>query len=316
MSTLLFSDPVFRRHDTSRGHPECPERVDAVLDALSKPDFGALQRRIPSPATVDRLASVHERRHVEAVLQAIPAQGHAFLDGDTCVSPDSGNAALCGAGAVCEAVDEVAQGRADTAFCAVRPPGHHATADAAMGFCLFNNAAVAAAHALNAHGMNRVAILDFDVHHGNGTQDIVWSRPGILYVSSHQSPLYPGTGRASERGGSDNIVNMPLPPNSGSTEMRDAYGAVGLPALEAFQPDLIILSAGFDAHRLDPLAGLNWTEDDYAWLTRRVLDIADRLCGGRVVSTLEGGYHLGALGNSVAGHVRALMGASNSEDSC
>jgi acetoin utilization deacetylase AcuC-like enzyme len=316
MSTLLFSDPVFRRHDTSRGHPECPERLDSVLKALAAPVFNDLERRSPSPVSVERLASVHDRRHVEAVLAAIPHEGNRFLDGDTCVSPDSGDAALKGAGAVCQAVDEVAAGSADTAFCAVRPPGHHATAEVAMGFCLFNNAAVAAAHALDAHAMGRVAIVDFDVHHGNGTQDIVWSRPDILYISSHQSPLYPGTGSTSERGDSGNVVNMPLPPNSGSAEMRAVYESIGLPALEAFRPDLIFVSAGFDAHRLDPLAGLNWTEADYVWLTARILDIADRICGGRVISTLEGGYHLQALGASAAGHVRVLMGAPVDGDTC
>jgi acetoin utilization deacetylase AcuC-like enzyme len=227
------------------------------------------------------------------------------FDADTVMSPDSLEAALRAAGAVCAAVDAAIDGTAVRAFCAVRPPGHHATRNTAMGFCLFNNIAVGAAHAL-ACGIERVAIVDFDVHHGNGSQAIFWSEPRVLYASTHQAPLYPGTGTRAETG-AGNIVNAPLPPRSGSAEFRNAFTQTVLPALHGFQPQLVMISAGFDAHRLDPLADLNLDADDYAWATRELVDIANKYASGRVVSSLEGGYSLTALRESTAAHVGALM---------
>lgn len=310
MTTFLYSDPVFRRHDTGHGHPECSARLNSVLEALRAPGFEALRWRTPAAADVDQLSRVHDRRHIDDTLTSISRQHTHYLDGDTCVSAESGDAALKAAGAVCAGVDAVMGGDADNAFCAVRPPGHHATADHCMGFCLFNNAAVAAAHAIDCHGLARVAIVDFDVHHGNGTQDIFWDRSDVLYISSHQSPLYPGSGAGSETGVAGNILNLPLAAGSDGETMRLAYQQHAFPKLRAFAPELLLVSAGFDAHCLDPLAGLNWTEADYRWLSERLVDEARTLCGGRLVSTLEGGYHLQALAASVAAHVSTLMGAA------
>ncbi len=306
MRTLLYTDPVFQAHDTGPGHPERSARLEAVLEALEVETLADVERRDPVAADVEQLARVHDRSYVEATLAAIPQHGSRGLDPDTIVSPRSGEAALKAAGSVCAAVDAVMSGEADNAFCAVRPPGHHATPHRAMGFCLFNNIAVAAAHACETHGLERVAIVDFDVHHGNGTQDIFWNSSRVFFVSSHQSPLYPGTGSRNERGAEGNIVNLPLPAHSGTETMQDVYVETGLPAVEEFQPQLMLVSAGFDAHQLDPLASLNWLEEDYAWITARLLEIADDCCDGRLVSSLEGGYNLDALGRSVATHVGAL----------
>ena len=309
MTTRFYTDALFQAHDTGHGHPECPQRLAAVLSALEDPRFAALERSQPAEASGEQLAGAHHPRYVERLLAAIPESGMRLLDADTVVSPQSGQAALRAAGAVCQSVDAVATGEVRNAFCAVRPPGHHATPAKAMGFCLFNNVAVAAAHACSQHRLERVAIIDFDVHHGNGTQDFCWSRPELLYLSSHQSPLYPGTGSSGERGASNNVVNLPLARGSGSEEMREAYTSAVFPAVERFQPQLILVSAGFDAHRLDPLAGLEWTDEDYHWLAQRLVDLADRLCGGRLVATLEGGYHLDALGRGVAAQLSAMMQA-------
>jgi acetoin utilization deacetylase AcuC-like enzyme len=278
-----------------------------VLEALQLESLAEIERRAPIAASVDQLARVHQRDYVEATLAAMPLEGSVGLDPDTIVSPRSGEAALSAAGSVCAAVDAVMAGEADNAFCAVRPPGHHATPSRAMGFCLFNSVAVAAAHACEVHGLKRVAIVDFDVHHGNGTQDIFWDSQRVFYLSSHQSPLYPGTGSPGERGASGNIVNLPLPANSGSESMQDVYVETGLPALREFRPELLLVSAGFDAHKQDPLAGLNWLEEDYAWISARLLEVADEFCAGRLVSSLEGGYNLEALGRSVATHVGSLL---------
>lgn len=309
MTSRLYTDAVFQAHDTGYGHPECGERLAAVLSALEGPEFAPLERRQPGAAHSEQLEAVHNARHVARLLESIPSRGNRLLDADTVVSPDSGQAALRAAGAVCQAVDAVVAGEVRNAFCAVRPPGHHATPARSMGFCLFNNVAVAAAHARSRHGLERVVIVDFDVHHGNGTQDFCWDRPNFMYVSSHQWPLYPGTGDSQERGGSDNVLNLPLRPGAGSAEMREAYSAKVFPAIERFRPELILVSAGFDAHCLDPLAGLEWTDDDYGWLGQRLVELADRLCDGRLVATLEGGYHLAALGRSVASQMREMMKA-------
>lgn len=310
MTTLCIYDPVFLEHDTGPGHPECADRLHAIMGALAEPAFQDLSRRAPPEASAEQLQRVHAEMHVRNLLALTPGDGLMYLDGDTCVSPGSREAALKAAGAGILAVDAVQGGEALRAFCPVRPPGHHATNDTAMGFCLFNNIAVAAAHAQAGHGLERVAIVDFDVHHGNGTQQIAWRRPGWLYLSSHQSPLYPGTGSTRECGAYDNVVNAPLPPRSGSAQMRHVYEQRLLPRLAEFQPQLVLISAGFDAHRLDPLASLEWTDDDFGWVTRAIVDVANDCCQGRVIAMLEGGYHLRALATAVAAHVRVLMDES------
>jgi len=312
MHTALFSHAACVDHDPGFGHPERPERLKAVARALETEDFTFLGRHEAPRATVEQIARAHPRGHVERLLATVPKNGHRSLDPDTILSPGSGEAALRAAGAVCSAVDAVfrddsAPDGARNAFCAVRPPGHHAEATRAMGFCLFNNAAVGAYHARQAHGVRRVAVIDFDVHHGNGTQDIFWEDADLFYASTHQSPFYPGTGAASERGAAGNVLNVPLPARAGSPEFRHAMAETILPGLEAFAPELVIVSAGFDAHHADPLAQLALSEADFAWATRKLCELAGRACRGRLVSTLEGGYDLDALGACVAVHVRELM---------
>jgi acetoin utilization deacetylase AcuC-like enzyme len=308
MSTLLFTHPACLEHDPGEYHPESPARLRAVLAALDGPEFAALARREAPLADPEDIARVHPRDFVEAMLAAVPAEGYAGVDADTILSPGSGNAALRAAGAAVAAVDAVIAGEASNAFCAVRPPGHHAEPDRSMGFCLFNNVAIGALRARAVHGLARVAVIDFDVHHGNGTQAKFERDRSLFYASTHQSPLYPGTGARSEHG-VGNIVNVPLPPMAGSAEFRRGVEASILPALDAFAPELVMVSAGFDAHRRDPLAQLMLVEDDYAWVTERLLDCAKRHASGRLVSTLEGGYDLPALAASAAAHVRALMAA-------
>ncbi len=309
MTTLLYSHAACEDHIPNIGHPEGPVRLRAIKEALSAPEFKALERREAPRAEESQISRVHPGSFVHDLLQAVPAQGVVDLDADTILSPGSGEAALRAAGAVVAAVDAVLAGEADNAFCAVRPPGHHAEPDQAMGFCLFNNVAVGALHAREAHGVNRIAVVDFDVHHGNGTQAMFWDDPDLFYASTHQMPLYPGTGSARERGVNANIVNAPLPPGAGSVEFRQALRDSIVPALTMFQPDFLFISAGFDAHAEDPLAGLNFVEDDYAWATEQLMALARSACGGRLVSVLEGGYNPDALGRSVAAHVRALMQA-------
>jgi len=308
MTTLLFTHKACLDHDPGLYHPESPHRLKAVLDALAGSEFAGLERREAPLAEIEQIVRVHPEDHVRAVLASVPGQGHRALDGDTALSPGSGRAALCAAGALCAAVDAVATGEATNAFCAVRPPGHHAEPRRSMGFCLFNNVAIGAAHARGAHGLRRAAVVDFDVHHGNGTQALFERDAGYFLASTHQAPLYPGTGARSERG-VGNIVNVPLPPGTAGPAFRRAVTDDVLPALAAFRPDIILVSAGFDAHVADPLAALRLTEADFAWVTEAIVDAARRLCGGRVISTLEGGYDLGALAASAAAHVRALMAA-------
>ncbi len=309
MTTLLVADDLFLEHITPTGHPERPDRLRAIARALSDERFAGLKRVGPRPVDDAVLATAHDPRYVAAVRAAIPEEGIAQLDADTYVSPRSFEVAANAVGAGIVAVDAVFRGEAANAFCAVRPPGHHAEHDRAMGFCLFANAVITARHAQSAHGAQRVAIVDWDVHHGNGTQAIVWDDPTILYASTHQMPLYPGTGEASETG-AGNIFNAPLPPGAAGFEFKDAFQAVILPALNRFAPDLIVISAGFDAHWRDPLASLNLKEEDFAWATRRLMEVADRHAGGRIVSLLEGGYDLKGLSDSAAAHVATLMGAS------
>lgn len=310
MTTILYTHHACLEHDPGPYHPESPARLRAVLDALDGPDFARLERREAPEAAIDDIARIHPRRFVERLLAAVPRSGHVGIDADTIMSPGSGQAALRAAGAVVAAVDAAMAGEADNAFCAVRPPGHHAEPGRAMGFCLFSNVAIGALRAREVHGIRRIAAIDFDVHHGNGTQACFWDDPDLFYASTHQSPLYPGTGGRNETGTADNIVNVPLPPMSGSREFRLGMTRDILPALDAFRPELLLISAGFDAHASDPLAQMMLDEADYVWITERLLETARQHAGGRVVSTLEGGYDLSALGRSTAAHVRTLMAAA------
>jgi acetoin utilization deacetylase AcuC-like enzyme len=313
MTTLFYSHPIFLDHDTGFGHPECPERLKSIESALNTPEFKDLSRKLAPRGSIDAILTVHPREQFDRIFRAIPERGNGYIDGDTVVSRDSGEASLYAVGAVCDAVDNIMSGRADNAFCAVRPPGHHAETNRAMGFCLFNNVAIAANHARREHRVKRAAIVDFDVHHGNGTQQIFYHDPDVLYASTHQMPLYPGTGHRSETG-LGNIFNAPLHPGDGSPEFRNAMNEIVFPALNRFEPELILISAGFDAHQADPLASLNFTDNDYAWVTRKLLGIADRHCAGRIVSTLEGGYNLKALASSTKAHVIEMMNHRRAEN--
>jgi acetoin utilization deacetylase AcuC-like enzyme len=305
MSLRLYTHPACLRHDTGPAHAERPERLRSVIDAIDAAFPGIAWHEAPR-ATRGQLLRAHDPALLEVVLET-RADGRVMLDPDTVLSPASAEAALRAAGAGVEAVDAVMAGHATRAFCAVRPPGHHATRDVAMGFCLFNSIAVAALHALETHGLDRVAVVDFDVHHGNGTQAIFEHDRRVLFASSHQWPLYPGTG-AREETGDGNILNTPLPPDADGALFRAAWSNVLLPAIEAFRPQLLLVSAGFDAHRRDPLAQLRLEAGDFAWITRELLHLADRHCRGRVVSMLEGGYDLEALAESSVAHIRELRG--------
>ncbi|MGR9044431.1 MAG: histone deacetylase family protein [Gammaproteobacteria bacterium] len=315
MTTLYYSHPDFLAHDTGPGHPECADRLRAIDQALSASEFDGLIRLSP-PLTDDlrdKIARVHTPAMIASVFDNIPEQGRQFLDPDTVVSPASGRAALRAVGAVCDAVDKVCTGQADRAFCAVRPPGHHAEPGRAMGFCLFNNIAIAAEYARTHYRLDRIAIIDFDVHHGNGTQAIFFRQPRVLYASTHEMPHYPGTGHPSETG-VGNIINVPLPPETTGAEFREKYSRIILPALIKFKPQLLLISAGFDAHRDDPLASIQLVEQDYQWLTAELTAIADEYAEGRIVSSLEGGYNLRALAASTAAHVKALMYPRHSQE--
>lgn len=308
MKTLIIHHDDCLRHDPGPRHPERPERVSAVLKAVEGLEGTEM---LPAPlATREQVERVHERAYwanlVDLEPTLAPCGKRLALDPDTWLSRGSVDAALRASGAACFAVDQVFAGKARNAFCVTRPPGHHAETATAMGFCLLNHAAIASRHAQAAHGVNRVAILDFDVHHGNGTQEIFARSPEVLYISSHQMPLYPGTGAADETG-CGNVLNLPLAPATGSNEFRDAWGRLGLPELERFGADLIILSAGFDAHLRDPLGQLQLQDDDYGWITREIRSIADAACAGRLVSILEGGYDLEALGSASRAHAGALV---------
>jgi len=307
MSTLIFSHPTCIEHDPGSYHPECPDRLRSVLAGLDEDEFSRLDRRTAPEIELSQVRLVHGSSYVQQIMDNVPTEGLVSLDPDTSLSPASGEATRRAAGAAVTAIDEIIAGKANNAFCAIRPPGHHAESTRAMGFCLFNSAAIAAVHARQAHKLERVAVIDFDVHHGNGTQHSLESDAGMFYGSSHQWPAYPGTGAKSETGSADNVCNVPLAAGVGSREFRQAYEDRILPSLRAFNPELLIVSAGFDAHARDPLAQLNVQTKDYAWLTRQLMDVADEYCDGRLVSLLEGGYDLDALRESTQAHVRTLM---------
>ena len=307
MTTLLISHPACLEHRPPEGHPERPDRLRALEQVFAEDEFSALVRREAPAASLETIALCHPMDYVTGLRDASPREGLVQIDGDTLMSPGSFEAALRAAGGAVHAVDQVMARRADNAFVATRPPGHHAETATPMGFCLFNNAAIAARHAQRVHGAERVALVDFDVHHGNGSQDIFWNDPSVMYASTHEMPLYPGTGALSERGEHGTIVNAPLRAGDAGTQFRQAFTHTILPRLREFRPDLIVISAGFDAHRRDPLAHLNLIEADFRWATQQIMEIADAAASGRVVSVLEGGYDLEGLAQSAAAHVEALM---------
>jgi acetoin utilization deacetylase AcuC-like enzyme len=308
MSTWIYTHEACLEHQPGPHHPESPQRLSAVLQALDEPEFASTVRREAPRGTREQILRVHDLDYVDAVEGAAPKQGYLALDaGDTIMSPGTWEAVLRCVGAACAAVDDVVAGRARNAFCATRPCGHHAEADRAMGFCVFNQAAIAALHGRAVHGLKRVAVIDFDVHHGNGTQNSFYDDPDLFYGSSHQAPFYPGTGKRSESGAAGNIVNIPLSRGADSATFRRHMRDDLLPALQRFAPELLIISAGFDAHHKDPLGGLSFTDEDFHWVTRELMAVADATAAGRVVSTLEGGYSLEGLASGTAAHVRALM---------
>ena len=293
-------------HLTPTGHPEQVARLEYILDALKEINL----LRVSAPmAADDDILRIHPLEYISYLKGSLPQTGYKSLDGDTYISSGSLTAAYRAAGGVLRAIDIVLSGEAKNAFVAVRPPGHHAETQTAMGFCLFGNIALGAKHALDFHGLKRVAVIDFDVHHGNGTQELLWDESRCLTFTSQQMPLWPGTGSKEEQGNFNNIVNIPLPPGSSGVLMREKYEMLVFPALQEFKPELILISAGFDAHEADPLAELNWSTEDFSWLTERICKIASDCCGGRLVSTLEGGYDLEALAESVKAHVIKLCEA-------
>lgn len=307
MRTALITHADCLDHVTPEGHPERVARLEHVLHAIA----GLELNRVTAPlAAEDDVLRCHPASYLADLRRRLPAEGIAQIDADTFLSPGSLMAAFRAAGAAIRAVDMVLGGEASNAFAATRPPGHHAETETAMGFCLLGNAAIAAKHALDHHGLNRVAVVDFDVHHGNGTQDLLWDEPRALVVTSQQMPLWPGTGREDETGAHDNLLNIPLAPGSGGAEMRAAFEDRAFPRLRAFRPELIIVSAGFDAHRDDPLAQLDWSTEDFRWISAQLCALAGELCAGRLVSTLEGGYDLNALAAAAKAHVEELMKAA------
>ena len=306
MATALFSHPICLQHETPPGHPESPERLAAVLERLGEAEFDELVRMEAPKAERAQISRAHRIPYMSEVLDTVPEEGIVEVAIDTVLSPASGEASLRAAGAVCAAVDAVAGGEVRNAFCAVRPPGHHAGSAQAMGFCLFNNVAIGVLHAREAAGFQRIAVVDFDVHHGNGTQAIFQNDPATFFASTHQWFLFPGTGSRDEQG-VGNIVNVPLKRLATGADFRAAFSAEVLPPLAAFAPDFVLISAGFDAHAADPLGELMLTDDDFTWATEGIAAIASAACSGRMVSVLEGGYDPGALANSCASHVRTLM---------
>jgi len=306
MATVLLTHPDCVLHEMGAGHPESPQRLRSILSAIESSGLAAsLDLREAPEATREQLERVHEREHVDLIYESAPESGYAYLDPDTSMNARSLSAALRAAGALVAGTDAVMSGPAKRAFCAVRPPGHHATRDRPMGFCIFNNVAIGAAHALAVHGLERVAVLDFDVHHGNGTEDAFHEDPRVMLCSTFQHPYYPYSGADS---GNEHIINVPLPAMTDGRGFRAAVERFWMPALESYRPQLVFVSAGFDAHRDDPLAYLKLDDEDYRWVTERLVEVAERHAGGRVVSTLEGGYNTEALARCVVEHLRSLNG--------
>ena len=310
MSTLFITHPAFKNHDTGPGHPERPDRMRAIDAVIAQESFNGLIREEAPQADFEALKLVHPAEYIETIREAAPEQGLIYLDGDTVMSPGSLEAALRAVGAGLRAVDAVMKGDAKNAFCSIRPCGHHAEPSRAMGFCIFSSIAIAGKYAREKHGAKRIAVVDFDVHHGNGTQAAFWNDKDLFFASTHQMPLYPGTGAPNETGVANNIVNAPLRSGDGGEKFKAAFNDRILPALRNFAPDVVLISAGFDAHRNDPLASLELVEEDFGWATTKLLEIAEETAGGRVVSMLEGGYDLRGLAGSVAVHVKTLMEAS------
>jgi acetoin utilization deacetylase AcuC-like enzyme len=309
MTTLLLTHRASLDHLTPPGHPERPDRIRAVDQVLGESRFDTLVRQEAPEGTLDLVRLCHDEHYIEELRRIAPDKGLIYLDGDTSMSPGTWEAVMRGVGGAVAATDAVMSGAADNAFVAMRPPGHHAETNRPMGFCLFDHAAIAARHAQRKYGIARAAVVDFDVHHGNGTQEIFWADPTMMYCSTHQMPLFPGTGASGERGEHDTIVNAPLAPNDGAAKFRSAFENLILPQLQKFAPEFIVISAGFDAHRRDPLANINLDAEDFGWVTRKLMDVASASADGRVVSVLEGGYDLQGLKESVAAHVTALLGA-------
>ncbi len=311
MTTLLLSHPACLDHLTPPGHPERPDRLRAVNQILAETRFDPLVRVEAPEGSLDDVTLCHSEAYVTELRSVAPSSGMVYIDGDTSMSPGTWEAVMRGVGGAVAATDAVMTGQHNNAFVAVRPPGHHAEKATPMGFCFFDNAAIAARHAQRKYGITRAAVIDFDVHHGNGTQDIFWADKSVMYCSTHQMPLFPGTGASGERGEHDTIVNAPLRPEDGSAKFRAAFDNLILPQLTKFAPELVVISAGFDAHRRDPLAQINLDAADFGWVTQKLMDIADASAGGRIVSVLEGGYDLQGLQESVAAHVTALMGTTS-----
>src|ERR1700710_2925209 len=307
MTTLLLTHRASLDHLTPPGHPERPDRIRAIDQVLGENRFEKLVREEAPEGTLDLVRLCHDEHYVEELRRIAPDKGLVYLDGDTSMSPGTWEAVMRGVGGAVAATDAVMSGTSDNAFVAMRPPGHHAETNQPMGFCFFDHAAIAARHAQRKYGIARAAVVDFDVHHGNGTQEIFWSDPTLMYCSTHQMPLYPGTGAADERGDHDNIVNAPLRSGDGGEQFKAAMETRILPRLSAFGPELVIISAGFDAHKRDPLANLQFVEEDFGWATRKIMEVADKTAQGRVVSVLEGGYDLEGLSKSAAAHGTALM---------
>ena len=311
MTTLLLTHPACLDHLTPEGHPERPDRLRAINQVLAEERFNALVRAEAPEGNLDAVMLCHNEHYVTELRHVAPKSGMVYIDGDTSMSPGTWEAVMRGVGGAVAATDAVMTGAHGNAFVAVRPPGHHAEKATPMGFCFFDNAAIAARYAQRKYGIARAAVIDFDVHHGNGTQDIFWADKSVMYCSTHQMPLFPGTGAAGERGEHDTIVNAPLKSEDGGLQFRSAFENRILPHLKKFAPELIIISAGFDAHFRDPLASLNLKAEDFGWVTQKLMDVASASAGGRIVSVLEGGYDLQGLKESVAAHVTALMGTTS-----